>query len=106
MYKNFHIDHAIPLVGCSTPVGKAQIIEHYALPSNFDFDDFENWLCASPGCNLLKSRTTFDSSPALPTEAALFEHDADPFFFPPYNAAGHVAPIRRQDQGEVLGDSN
>jgi hypothetical protein len=35
MYKNFHIDHAIPLVGCSTPVGKAQIIEHYALPSNF-----------------------------------------------------------------------
>lgn len=39
-------------------------------------------------------------------EAVLFEPDADPFFLPPYNLAGHVVPVRRQDQGEVLGDSN
>jgi hypothetical protein len=41
-----------------------------------------------------------------PTEAALREHDADPYWLPPYDAAGRVASVRRQDQGEVLGDPN
>jgi hypothetical protein len=39
-------------------------------------------------------------------DAALLERDADPFFLHPHNAAWHVASIRRQDQDEVLGDSN
>jgi hypothetical protein len=28
-----------------------------------------------------------------PSEAALFERDTDPFFFPPHNVAGRVADL-------------
>jgi hypothetical protein len=37
---------------------------------------------------------------------ALREHDADPNLLPPHHTAGHVASVRRQDQGEVVGDSS
>jgi hypothetical protein len=63
LYKNCHIDHAIPLAACSAPEDRATIITDYSLPTNFDFDDFPNWICTCPGCNLLKSKTTFDASP-------------------------------------------
>jgi hypothetical protein len=65
VYKNCHIDHAIPLAACSIRADRAKITTDYSLPPDFDFDDFENWVCACPGCNLLKSKAIFDASPVF-----------------------------------------
>jgi hypothetical protein len=45
--------------------GADKLRARYALPSDFDFDDFPNWVPSHPGCNKRKGQLAFDPSPEL-----------------------------------------
>jgi 5-methylcytosine-specific restriction endonuclease McrA len=64
MFQDCEIDHVIPLAALSS-VGAEELRRRYGLPSDFDFDDFPNWVPTHPGCNGRKGQLLLDASPAL-----------------------------------------
>jgi 5-methylcytosine-specific restriction endonuclease McrA len=65
LFKDCHIDHIIPLAAVATAYDRADALSQFGLPVSFNIDDFENWVCACPSCNLRKSETLLDTSPIL-----------------------------------------
>jgi len=65
VFKNCHIDHALPLRAAENEGGMATLRALYNLPSDFDLDSFSNWVPACPGCNQSKSDLLIDASPAV-----------------------------------------
>jgi 5-methylcytosine-specific restriction endonuclease McrA len=58
------IDHVIPLEALRS-VGAEELRRRYALPSDFDFDDFPNWVPTHRRCNQRKRELLLDASPVL-----------------------------------------
>lgn len=67
LFKDCHIDHILPLAAFSTLSDKSSVLRTFGLPATFEIDDFENWVCACPSCNLRKSDTLLDAAPILLT---------------------------------------
>jgi hypothetical protein len=61
-FKDCHIDHLLPL---SAAGELADLITRYSLPSNFELDDYENWIPAHASCNQRKGDVLIDPSPAV-----------------------------------------
>jgi hypothetical protein len=70
VFQDCEIDHVIPLEALSS-VGAEELRTRYALPSDFDFDDFSNWVPTHPGCNRRKRQLLLDASPALSLHLAV-----------------------------------
>jgi hypothetical protein len=70
VFQDCKIDHVIPLAALSS-VGAEELRRRYELPSDFDFDDFPNWVPTHPGCNGLKGQLLLDASPALLLQLAV-----------------------------------
>ena len=64
LFREAHIDHLIPLQAVPDEDLKATVRKHYNLSPNFNFDGFDNWVPAHASCNLQKSFTLPDPSPA------------------------------------------
>jgi hypothetical protein len=64
VFKDCEIDHVIPLKALRS-IGAEELRRRYALPSDFDFDDFPNWVPTHPSCNQRKRELLLDASPVL-----------------------------------------
>jgi len=64
VYQHCEIDHVIPLEAVSS-IGAEKLRTRFALPSDFEFDNFSNWVPAHAGCNRRKGKSVLDASPEL-----------------------------------------
>lgn len=64
MFADCEIDHVIPLDALSS-VAAEELRRRYALPSDFDFNDFPNWVPTHRRCNQRKRALLLDPSPEL-----------------------------------------
>jgi hypothetical protein len=64
-FRQCEIDHIIPLDAVRDQGQAATVRELYALPQDFDFDWFNNWVPACGACTGTKSFTTIDPSPSF-----------------------------------------
>jgi len=63
-YKDIWIDHILPEHLLKTPEKLKQILQEYELDSDFDVEDYCNWIPAHWRCNLEKGGTIFDKGTA------------------------------------------
>ncbi len=59
-YKDVWIDHILPEHLLKTPEKLKKILQEYELDSDFDVEDYCNWIPAHWRCNLEKGGTVFD----------------------------------------------
>ena len=64
VFGDCEIDHVIPLDALSS-VDVEDLRRRYALPSDFNFDDFPNWVPTHRRCNQTKRALLLESSPQL-----------------------------------------
>jgi hypothetical protein len=64
LFADCEIDHVIPLVALRS-VDVEHLKRRYALPSDFEFDDFENWVPTHGRCNRRKRQLLLDASEQL-----------------------------------------
>ena len=63
VFADCQIDHVFALNAVKN--GAQELRTLYSLPSDFDFDSFENWVPACPSCNGTKGALLLDHSPAM-----------------------------------------
>lgn len=59
------IDHVVPQSLLKNPDKLSEILTHYALPNNYNIDDFSNWVPSHARCNGKKSDAIIALSPAM-----------------------------------------
>lgn len=64
-FKDVHKDHVLPLAAAKRHGGLEKLRELYALPPDFELDDFENWAPSCPSCNQRKGAIYPDPSPSF-----------------------------------------
>jgi hypothetical protein len=59
------VDHIVPESLLSEPEALERVLERLGLPSDFEVNDYGNWLPAHPDCNNFKGATPFEPSPLI-----------------------------------------
>lgn len=64
MFRNCHIDHALPMKAGDLPGGVEALRFRFGLSQDFEIDGFQNWVPACQRCNLTKGVLMLDHAPA------------------------------------------
>lgn len=59
------VDHIVPESLLSEPEALERVLKRLGLPSDFEVNDYGNWLPAHPHCNNFKRATPFEPSPLI-----------------------------------------